>query len=103
MHFHKPGCEFPNALYILINTDFLTSRPGYRKIVQGEGVPLVNEPKKRGDLIITFSVEFPKHLPRQSKKLITKALSELSSVRNNTKNKEYTVIMGTKINDTAKK
>lgn len=48
--------------------------PEYRKVVEGEGMPDCNEPSTRGDLIITFKIEFPKYIPKKNKALITQAL-----------------------------
>ncbi|KAL3845516.1 hypothetical protein ACJIZ3_002919 [Penstemon smallii] len=36
--------------------------PGFQKIVTGQGMPKQNEPGVRGNLIITFLVEFPEEL-----------------------------------------
>ncbi|XP_016412106.1 dnaJ homolog subfamily B member 13-like [Sinocyclocheilus rhinocerous] len=46
--------------------------PQYTKVVTGEGMPLVNNPSKRGDLIIHFITHFPEKLLKQalSSKLI---------------------------------
>ncbi|KAL1131971.1 hypothetical protein AAG570_011582, partial [Ranatra chinensis] len=54
-------------------TDVVT--PEFIKVVEGEGMPYVNNPAKRGDLILTFDVEYPKYIPQTSKKLIKKAFS----------------------------
>ncbi|XP_026469999.1 dnaJ homolog subfamily B member 13-like [Ctenocephalides felis] len=47
--------------------------PAYEKIVVGEGMPRIEDPKLKGDLIIKFSVTFPTYLPKASKQLIAKA------------------------------
>ncbi|KAK7864309.1 hypothetical protein R5R35_009563 [Gryllus longicercus] len=47
--------------------------PLYEKIIKGEGMPLVQDPRKKGDLIIRFEVEFPKYLPKAAKLLILEA------------------------------
>uniref|UniRef100_A0A1B6E7B2 J domain-containing protein n=1 Tax=Clastoptera arizonana TaxID=38151 RepID=A0A1B6E7B2_9HEMI len=49
--------------------------PDYQKVIKGEGMPLVDDPNKRGNLIINFLVIFPKYLSKNSKTLIKKALS----------------------------
>lgn len=36
--------------------------PGYEKMVIGQGMPISREPGKRGDLRVTFLVEFPTRL-----------------------------------------
>lgn len=48
--------------------------PEYEKIVESEGMPDCNDPKKRGHLIISFKIEFPKYIPKINKPLIRKAL-----------------------------
>lgn len=48
-------------------------RPDYVKTVPGEGLPLVEDPDSRGDLIINFNVEFPSYLPPSSKNYVQKA------------------------------
>lgn len=47
--------------------------PGYEKVVPGEGMPIVDEPGERGDLIIRFNVQFPPYLPKSSKAMLEKA------------------------------
>lgn len=48
--------------------------PGYLKKVPNEGMPTSNEPNKRGELLIAFNIEFPKHLSPEQKSLLTQAL-----------------------------
>lgn len=48
--------------------------PEYEKLVEGEGMPDCNEPIKRGDIIISFNIQFPKYIPKVNKPLIRKAL-----------------------------
>jgi len=48
--------------------------PGYKKTVPGEGMPYANEPGKKGDLVIEFSVDFPHLLTPEKRALIRKAL-----------------------------
>lgn len=50
-------------------------KPGYVKVVPGEGMPLPEDTKRRGDLIIEFDVEFPQRLSREQKILVTQALT----------------------------
>ena len=52
----------------------LFSRPGYRKIVPSEGMPLSSDPTKKGDLIIEFDIEFPQTLTPEKKNLVNMAL-----------------------------
>ena len=49
--------------------------PGYEKRVVGEGMPLVDEPNKFGDLIIQFQIQFPLKLTPRQKQLMREALS----------------------------
>ena len=48
--------------------------PGYRKTVPGEGMPHANEPSKKGDLIIEFTLDFPHLLTPDKKAAIRRAL-----------------------------
>ncbi|KAG8378248.1 hypothetical protein BUALT_Bualt08G0117900 [Buddleja alternifolia] len=41
--------------------------PGYRKIIEGQGMPKQNEPGIRADLIITFLVKFPEELTEEQR------------------------------------
>lgn len=47
--------------------------PGYEKMVENEGMPIVDKPNERGNLIIRFNVIYPPHLPKASKSLLKKA------------------------------
>lgn len=49
-------------------------KPGYTKIVPGEGMPISQDPSKKGDLVIEFEIEFPTSLSPERKDLIKKAL-----------------------------
>lgn len=49
-------------------------KPGYTKVVPGEGMPLTQDLDKRGDLIIEFDIQFPQSLQPERKELIKKAL-----------------------------
>ena len=48
--------------------------PNSQHTLTGQGLPLVKEPYKRGDLIIDFDVIFPHKLPQSSSPLIERAL-----------------------------
>jgi DnaJ homolog subfamily B member 13 len=37
-------------------------RPGYEKVVRGEGMPIVEQRGARGDLKVKFEIVFPKEL-----------------------------------------
>ena len=43
------------------------------KRIPGEGLPLVDDPDRRGELIIDFNIEFPAHLTPASKGYVRKA------------------------------
>eukprot|EP00004_Rigifila_ramosa_P023060 TRINITY_DN6416_c0_g1_i1.p1 TRINITY_DN6416_c0_g1~~TRINITY_DN6416_c0_g1_i1.p1 ORF type:complete len:350 (+),score=78.33 TRINITY_DN6416_c0_g1_i1:155-1204(+) len=49
--------------------------PSSTKIVSGEGMPISKQPGQRGDLIIKFTIEFPRRLTEQQKELVSRALS----------------------------
>ncbi|ESO00553.1 hypothetical protein HELRODRAFT_82787 [Helobdella robusta] len=49
-------------------------KPGYTRTVIGEGMPLPNDPSKKGDMIIHFNIEFPTSLSSEKKQLIRFAL-----------------------------
>lgn len=49
--------------------------PSYHKVVTGEGMPLSQDPDRRGNLIITFDIQFPKKLSADRKYLIKHALT----------------------------
>ena len=44
--------------------------PGHETRVNGEGMPLVDDPKNKGDLVIRYNVSFPAILNPQQKTLI---------------------------------
>ncbi|XP_064221352.1 dnaJ homolog subfamily B member 13 isoform X2 [Aotus nancymaae] len=48
--------------------------PKYFKKVPGEGMPLPEDPTKKGDLFITFDIQFPTHLTPQQKQMLRQAL-----------------------------
>jgi len=49
-------------------------KPGYTKCVPGEGMPLSNSAKQRGDLIVEFDIQFPNALSPARKEHIQRAL-----------------------------
>ena len=61
-------------------------RPGYVKVVPGEGMPDPKNPGKKGDLRISFEVAFPKFLEPERKALIKKALKEKEKTKFENKN-----------------
>eukprot|EP00960_Hanusia_phi_P073859 768103-Hanusia_phi.AAC.1 len=52
--------------------------PTYRKVIQGEGMPISKEPGKRGDLIVEFDIIFPQSLSDDSKLKIRQAFGRSS-------------------------
>lgn len=57
--------------------------PGYTRTIPGEGMPYLNDFNKRGDLIVEFAIEFPKHLGPDSKDLIRRALVPSAAAAHN--------------------
>ncbi|XP_029029426.1 dnaJ homolog subfamily B member 13 [Betta splendens] len=49
--------------------------PSYKKLVTGEGMPVSQDPSQRGNLIITFDIQFPEKLSVEKKQLIKEALA----------------------------
>lgn len=49
-------------------------RPGFKKRIPGQGMPLMSNPDKYGDMIIEFEVEYPSALNSEQKFLIKEAL-----------------------------
>lgn len=47
--------------------------PGYEKIVENEGMPILEKPAEKGNLIIRFNINFPQYLPKASKEHMQKA------------------------------
>ncbi|XP_015179990.1 PREDICTED: dnaJ homolog subfamily B member 13-like [Polistes dominula] len=62
--------------------------PDYRKIIKGEGLPLPDNPKEKGNLILNFHVEFPIYLSIISKDYVHKAF-ELLITSDTIENTEY--------------
>merc|ERR1719231_577713 len=55
-----------------------TVHPGYKKVVKGKGMPSSKQPQERGDLVISFNIEFPKTpLSTEQKEMISNALPRL--------------------------
>lgn len=49
-------------------------RPGYKKRIPGQGMPLMSNPDKFGDMIVEFDVEYPQTLTSDQKLYIKEAL-----------------------------
>ena len=63
-----------NKVLGIVNQCFAHS-PGHEKRVVGEGMPLVEDPTKRGDLIVKFQLKFPSALDGRQKQLLKQALA----------------------------
>ena len=50
-------------------------KPGYVKIVPGEGMPESKTPNVSGDLVLTFQVHYPTYFTEQQKKLLKQAFA----------------------------
>ncbi|ESO84820.1 hypothetical protein LOTGIDRAFT_221747 [Lottia gigantea] len=59
------------VLHIPIN-DII--KPGFKKVVPGEGMPVSTDPSEKGDLVIEFDIEFPHSLTPEKKDMVRKAL-----------------------------
>jgi DnaJ family protein B protein 13 len=53
-------------------TYFELTRPSYRKIVKGEGMPS-SKTKQKGDLVISFKTDYPHGLTNEQKQLLKQA------------------------------
>lgn len=49
-------------------------RPGMKRRVTGEGLPLPKTPQRRGDLVVEFEVKFPERLTQDAKDTIARVL-----------------------------
>lgn len=52
--------------------------PGYEKIIQGEGMPITKQHGKRGNLKVTFLVDFPTELTDEQRSDILSILEDSS-------------------------
>lgn len=57
-----------------LNIFFFNDRPGFKKRIPGQGMPLMSNPDKFGDMIIEFDVEYPNALNSDQKLYIKEAL-----------------------------
>ncbi|KAK9300328.1 hypothetical protein QLX08_006882 [Tetragonisca angustula] len=55
--------------------------PDYRKRVAGEGLPLPEDPKERGSLIVSFNIEYPVYLPVSNKTYVKRAFDTSGDIR----------------------
>ena len=58
---------------VQVNLDTIVN-PNSQHLIPGQGLPLVKEPHRRGDLLVDFDIKFPEQLPQASISLIDKAL-----------------------------
>jgi DnaJ-class molecular chaperone len=49
-------------------------RHGEERRIAGKGLPLFDDPKKRGDVVVRFSIEFPETLSDEQKKIVEEVL-----------------------------
>lgn len=49
-------------------------KPGFTRVIPGEGMPTVEDPNVKGNLVVEFDIEFPKSLNTYSKEYIKQAL-----------------------------
>jgi len=61
-------------LIILKNKFYTFFRPGFKKRIPGQGMPLMSNPDKYGDMIIEFDVDYPNALNSDQKLFIKEAL-----------------------------
>ncbi|KAB0797718.1 hypothetical protein PPYR_08711 [Photinus pyralis] len=47
--------------------------PSYEKVVENEGMPILENPENKGNLIIRFTISFPQYIPQSSKDVFQKA------------------------------
>mmetsp|Transcript_17117 Transcript_17117/g.25350 ORF Transcript_17117/g.25350 Transcript_17117/m.25350 type:complete len:194 (+) Transcript_17117:2-583(+) len=69
--FELPALEPDKTLRISVN-DMVT--PTYTKVVKGKGMPISKEPGARGDLIVTFDIEYPKGISEEAKQKLKEIL-----------------------------
>lgn len=51
-------------------------KPNSTKRLTGQGLPTPKQPSRRGDLIITFDIKFPDHLPGGTKEILREILPQ---------------------------
>jgi len=56
-------------------------KPGFKKCIPGQGMPLMSNPDKYGDMIIEFDVEYPSALNSDQKLFIKEALVNYQSTK----------------------
>jgi len=48
--------------------------PNTKQVIKSEGMPIAKSPGEKGDMIITFEIQFPTKLTEQQKQMISNAL-----------------------------
>lgn len=74
--FTKNTINFRNLDGQNVPVSFQNVRDGDTIVVSGKGFPYQNDPKKRGDLILTVKLQFPKNLSNEQKEKIKKILPD---------------------------
>lgn len=69
------------VIKIIHNISFFLIRPDYKKHVPGQGLPLPENPKKRGSLVISFNIEYPVYLPVSNKNYIKRAFDTSADIK----------------------
>jgi DnaJ homolog subfamily B member 4 len=59
----------------------MNSRPGYRKCIANQGMPLMSDPDMYGDMWIEFEIIYPDRLNSEQKRSIKEALINNSHVQ----------------------
>lgn len=49
--------------------------PGYEKVVENEGMPILEQFPEKGNLVIRFNIEFPIYLPKNCKEILRKGFN----------------------------
>lgn len=60
-------------------TSVITS--DYKKYVPDQGLPLPEDPEKRGSLVISFNIEYPVYLPVSNKNYIKRAFDTSADIK----------------------
>lgn len=53
------------------------SSPKYQKIIENEGLPYLQNNMEKGNLIINFTIEFPRYISRSVKTKMSSAFDEM--------------------------
>lgn len=61
-------CKLPQLTF----KGYIHFSSNYEKVVENEGMPILENPEQKGNLKIRFTIEFPKYLPKASKSMLQK-------------------------------